>query len=251
MNLQEAFAAALLNPECACPVGLKTVNGSDPAVRFAVHRNNVLSSLVDALVDGYPVVCQLVGEPFFRAMAQCYVQQTPPAHAVLVHYGASFADFIEGFAPASSVPYLAAVARLERARVQVYHAADTAPLAVEQLAALLADPQQLAGLRLRLQPALQVLSSSYAQLSLWLAHQGSLELGSVDPYQAEHVLVVRHGLGVQVLRIGGAQASFIQGLQAGATLGEAGLMGFAAEAGFDLSDSLALLLKLGLICGLA
>lgn len=250
MKLQDAFAQALLDPEQACPPGLQTCNGSDPALRFAVHRNNVLSSLVQALADGYPVVCQLVGEPFFRAMAQCYVQQTPPTHAVLVHYGASFAEFIEGFAPASSVPYLAAVARLERARVQVYHAADAVPLAVEYLAAVLADPSQLAGLRLQLQPASQVLSSPYASVSLWLAHQGSLELGGVDPYQTEHALVVRQALGVQVLVIGSGQACFIQGLQDGVTLEEAALMAFAAEPAFDLSKSLALLIKLGLICGL-
>ena len=52
-------------------------------------------------------------------------------------YGGDFADFVEGFAPAASVPYLAAVARLERARVQAYHAADSQPLTADQLAAAL------------------------------------------------------------------------------------------------------------------
>mgnify|MGYP001390820627 CR=1 FL=1 len=43
------FAAALLDAERAVPSGLVAWNGSDPARRFAIYRNNVVVSLVDAL----------------------------------------------------------------------------------------------------------------------------------------------------------------------------------------------------------
>ncbi|HSO45483.1 MAG TPA: DNA-binding domain-containing protein, partial [Rhodoferax sp.] len=56
MSYQAAFAQALLNPHMPCPGGLTTCNGSDPATRFAVYRNNVTVSLIDALADTYPVV---------------------------------------------------------------------------------------------------------------------------------------------------------------------------------------------------
>ncbi|MEO8121927.1 MAG: DNA-binding domain-containing protein, partial [Rhodoferax sp.] len=72
MNSQTAFANALLNAELPCPSGLKTWNGSDPGTRFAVYRNNVMVSLIDALADTYPVVQELVGEEFFRAMARVF-----------------------------------------------------------------------------------------------------------------------------------------------------------------------------------
>ena len=68
MSNQADFAAALLDPQRPCPDGLFSANGADPASRFAVYRNNVQSSLVNALADSYPVVLQLVGEEFFRAM---------------------------------------------------------------------------------------------------------------------------------------------------------------------------------------
>nr|BFE90967.1 hypothetical protein GCM10020185_15030 [Pseudomonas brassicacearum subsp. brassicacearum] len=65
MSDQRTFAAALLDPRKACPPGLVSANGADPQSRFAVYRNNVLSSLINALADNYPVVTQLVGEEFF------------------------------------------------------------------------------------------------------------------------------------------------------------------------------------------
>ena len=71
--LQPDWAAALLDPERPAPPGLRAWNGSDPARRFAVHRNNVVASLVSALADGFPVVQALVGEEFFRAMAAVFV----------------------------------------------------------------------------------------------------------------------------------------------------------------------------------
>ena len=51
MTAQNAFTAALLDPELPCPMGLSAWNGSDPAQRFRVYRNNVIISLVDALAD--------------------------------------------------------------------------------------------------------------------------------------------------------------------------------------------------------
>ena len=71
---QAAFAAALLYPARPCPPGLHAWNGSDPAARLAVYRNNVVSSLIDALADTFPVVQQLVGEEFFRAMAGVFAR---------------------------------------------------------------------------------------------------------------------------------------------------------------------------------
>ncbi|PTT93348.1 DUF2063 domain-containing protein, partial [Pseudomonas sp. HMWF005] len=87
MSHQAAFAAALLDPQLPCPDGLCSANGADPASRFSVYRNNVQSSLINALADSYPVVQQLVGEDFFRAMAAVFVQQHPPETPLMSRYG--------------------------------------------------------------------------------------------------------------------------------------------------------------------
>ena len=45
----------------------------------------------------FPVVKRLVGEEFFRAMAQVFVTEEPPRSPVLFRYGSTFPDFIAGF----------------------------------------------------------------------------------------------------------------------------------------------------------
>lgn len=88
---QAALAAALLDPRVSCPGGLRAWNGSDPDRRFAVHRNNVVSSLIEAMAETFPVVRALVGPEFFHAMAGVFVRQHPPRSRVLAHYGCDFA----------------------------------------------------------------------------------------------------------------------------------------------------------------
>ena len=66
MSAQHAFAEALLAADAACPPGLTTWNGSAPEKRFAIYRNNVVVSLIDALADSFPVTQELVGEALLR-----------------------------------------------------------------------------------------------------------------------------------------------------------------------------------------
>ncbi|MDH4558288.1 DUF2063 domain-containing protein [Pseudomonas sp. BN417] len=244
---QHAFADALLDPQLPCPPGLRTWNGSDPARRFAVYRNNVLASLVGALADSFPVVQQLVGEEFFHALARHHVQAEPPPSPLLAVYGEGFPDFIAAYPPAAGLPYLADVARLELLRVRAYHAADLPPLDTAELAAALGDPESLPGMRLRLHPSVATISSPYAIASLWAAHQGLLDIASVGPTQAECALVLRRGLEVEVSRIGAGATAFIRGLGAGVPLGQAVGAALAIEPGFDLGTALAQLLAGGAI----
>jgi hypothetical protein len=250
MNVHDAFAAALLDPDLSPPPGLTAWNGSDPARRFAVYRNNVIVSLVDALADAFPVTQQLVGEEFFRAMARVHAFARPPTSRLMAFYGADFPGFIAGFAPAASVPYLADVARLEYLRVLAYHAADAEPLSSEEIAAALADPDALPSLRLALHPSLHVLSSDFAVASLWGAHQGVLALSEVVADAPETALVLRHGLDVEAVRIAPVDGMFIAALREGKALGEAAQAAGRAEAAFDSSVALGLLLQKGAVVSL-
>jgi hypothetical protein len=247
--MNAAFSQALLDPARSCPPGLRAWNGSDPAVRFAVHRNNVIVSLVDALADNLPVVQALVGETFFRAMAARFVRQSPPDSPVLAFYGDAMPGFIEQFAPARSVPYLADMARLEMARQHAVHAADADPVAAAVLAQAVAQGKAVADLRLGLHPSLVLLASPFAVVSLWAAHQGDAPaddaLAAVDPNTPETALIVRDGLEVVVHGLSPGAAAFVAALQAGCDLGTAGAAGAGIEPGFDLPALLALLIRHG------
>lgn len=247
MNSQTAFANALLNSELPCPGGLTTWNGSDPAIRFAVYRNNVVVSLIDALADTYPVVQELVGTEFFRAMASVFAKANPPRSTVMAYYGRDFAEFVASFPPAASVPYLADIARLEMAQVLAYHAADVPPIQPETLQAALAKPEQMVSLRLVLHPSVQFIASPFAVFSIWTAHQNSQSRSSLDPDVAQAVLVFRNSLDVDTLELTAGVGQFVRALQNSQTLLDAANTASCSDFKFDLPQCLALLLRLQLI----
>jgi len=240
MNAQREFAQALLDPQQPSPPGLRAWNGSDPAARFAVHRNNVVSSLVEALTDNFPVTRQLVGEAFFAAMARLYVLSAPPHSPVMLLYGADFPAFIQHFEAAAGLPYLPDVAQLELLRVHAFHAADAPVLSADDMSRHLRDPEALPGSCVAFHPSAAVLTSRFAIVALWAAHQGVGEIAEVDPAQPQSALVLRQLDDVAVIAIERGSALFFQRLMAGATLGEAG-----ADADFDLAASLGILIHHG------
>ncbi|MDD5028733.1 MAG: DNA-binding domain-containing protein [Rhodoferax sp.] len=243
MNSQTAFALPLLQPELACPTGLKTWNGSNPALRYAVYRNNVTVSLIDALADTFPVVQQLVGEDFFRAMARLFAQAHPPQSRIMAFFGQGFADFIAGFAPAASVPYLADIARLEMAYVQTYHAADAHALDGAQLQAWLADPMELEHHTLALHPSVQLICSPYAIVSIWAAHQTDADPQVPDADVPQNAWMFRSGQSVHVQTIADGIADFLAALLRGVTLLDAADDATANDSAFNLPGALALLLR--------
>lgn len=251
MSTQHVWACALLDPSLPVPQGLNTWNRSDPARRLAVYRNNVLVSLVDALAHTFPVTQQLVGEDFFRAMAQVFVRAHPPRSPVLSRYGRALPDFIEQFAPAAGVPYLADLARLESLRLEALHAADALPLGPGALEALLVDAERLARLRWQLHPSLRWLRSAHAVVSLWAAHQGDhgSAIEDVDPTRPEAALVFRSGLDVMVLQTDDGLAALCAGLMEGRTLSDAVEAALDADPAFDPSRALAVLIRHGLLVG--
>lgn len=243
MSGHREFAQALLRPETTAPAGLATWNGSDPQQRFAIYRNNVTVSLIDALAAAYPVVLQLVGEAFFREIARIYVRLHPPRSRIMLDYGEAFPDVIESFAPASEVPYLADVARLERARLQAYHAVDEAALEPTAYAGL--DPSTLGRLTIRLHPSVAILRSRFAIVSLWAAHQGLLAIEAVDPYWPEDALVVRPSLEVEVVRLAPGAAAFLTSLDAGKAVADAVASALVQSPQFDITTGLEMLMASG------
>lgn len=243
MTGHREFSAALLDPERTVPDSLTTWNGSDPAARFAVHRNNVAASLVESLADTFPATQELVGDAFFRAMAVLFVRKEPPRSSVLAHYGASFPSFIEHFPPAASLPYLGDVARLEMLRITALHARDADELPVSSLASAMADIDVLPELRILFNPSIGLLRSRYAVASLWAAHQGLIDIAKVDPDVAQDMLVVRPDLEVEVIPLLNGAADFIDHLLQAGSLGGALELASRAHPGFDLAGILRQLVR--------
>lgn len=250
--MQPGFAASLWSAEPSTPTGLRAWNGSDPARRFAVYRNNVRATLAAALAEAFPVLRALLGEEFFLAMAIEYVQAHPPGSPVLIEYGQGFGDFIAQFAPAGALSYLPDVARLEQLRVQSFHAADAPALQSREFEAFLAKPESLPDLRLRVHPSLRLLRSPFAVLSLWLAHQHPEEaardeaLAALDLGNAEDIVIWRPQFDVHVAALPPGAFECLLALQRGETLGAA-LQAASSVPGFELQTIFQRLVHDGLL----
>src|SRR5258707_357764 len=128
------LAPGLVDPDYEAPTCVVGPNGKGAIKRYNVYRNNVTVSLIDALAAVFPATQRITGVEFFRAMARFHVRASPPRSPLLFEYGHEFPDFIERYEYARPMPYLADTARIERAWLDAYHAADDLPLAAQNLA---------------------------------------------------------------------------------------------------------------------
>lgn len=240
LDFRARFAAALLaRAPQACPPGLD----ARAAHRFAIHRNNVHRALGDALAAAYPAVHRLVGDAFFRAAAREYFADNPQREASLALCGAGFADFLAAFAPAAALPYLADVARIERAWLEACHAADAPAL---DPAALAREGGALAGLRLAAHPAARLVSSRYPAVSLWRHNTSEAPAAPLTlDARAEHALITRPGFEVRVAALGPAAAAFAGALLRGERADAAYAAAANVERAFDVTAGFALLLAAG------
>jgi hypothetical protein len=247
---RSAFAAALLDPSAPVPHGLEAWNGSDPTVRFAVYRNNVVRSLAAVLGDTFPVVREWVGDACFDALARRFIVDHPPTSPLMHRYGDAFAAWLSGFEPAPGLACLPDLAWLELARLHAFHAADTPVIPPRRLAAALHEPERLVGTVLRLAPSLTPIGSVHPVVSLWHAHQCSAAerdalLGRIDPAHGESALVFRTGDDAVVLGAAAADVALAAALAGGAALGVAAALHPTA----DLARLLGVLLGHGLVVG--
>ncbi len=219
-DFQAAFAAALSGRQ-PMPAVLHARPGSPSvAKRFDVYRNNVHASLIDALAAAFPAVERLVGREFFRAAARVHLERGLPGRGTLIGYGEGFPEFLAGFPPARTLPYLADVARLELLWLEAYHAADAAALTHADFSSM--SPGRVAAARLALHPSLRLFASDYPAVDIWRTNRDDETVRPVDLGSgAESWLLLRPGTEVRLYRLSSEGFRLVSALRAGRSLGEA------------------------------
>ena len=237
------FAGALLDPGLPPPACVGGPRLKGVANRYNVYRNNVTVSLINALAAVFPATQRVTGDDFFRAMARFYLRAHPPVSPLLFEYGHDFPAFIEQYEYARELPWLADVARIERAWLDAYHAGDVEPLDPQALGRIPAA--RLADAVLIPHPATRVLRSRFAALSIFSAHKGDDPPPQIDSGEAEDTLVTRPDLEVVATRLPPGGATFLARLIAGDPLGAAAAQALAASPSFDLTANIAGLIEAG------
>jgi hypothetical protein len=246
-ELQQTIARGILAEQVEPLASVIREDGLPFDKRLQVYRNNTIISLTEALEATYPVVSALVGEVFFAFAAKSYIVAQPPRVPRLAEYGAEFADFLAGFAPAQSLPYLPEVARLEWAINEAYHAPDDIGLAPQNLSSV--SPEQYAALTFTLRTSCRLLHSPYRVDRIRRAHQPGGSLEGLETAGECHLLVYRPAADVELMSLDPAGFALLSKIGGGATL-EAAFEAAASEhSAFDLTAALGTHLTRGTFSG--
>ncbi|MCP3441623.1 DNA-binding domain-containing protein [Bradyrhizobium sp. CCGUVB14] len=243
------FAPALLDPTQAAPKTVTGPNGKAADKRFAVYRNNVTVSLIEALAAIYPATQRITGPDFFRAMARLHVRSSPPTSPLLFDYGRDFPDFIASYEYAQTIPWLADVARIERAWLDAYHARDAAPLSSARLAAI--APERLAETVFVPHHAMRIVRSAFSAVTIFAANRDGASTQRIDASTPEDALITRPDFDVAVRLLPPGGAVFAACLASGQRLGEAAGVALDAHADFDLATNIAGLIAAGAFTSIA
>jgi hypothetical protein len=243
-KLQAAFAGHLAGGDPGDLV-LAVEGGRIPAAaRLAVYRHHVRHSLSTALAATFPTVCALVGADFFARLAGDFIARSLPMQPVLAEYGEGFPSFVSTYGPASGLPYLRDVARLDWSLNAAMHADPVHRLAVEDLSAI--APDRLPSHVIGLPPRACVIDSPYPIDRIWQASQPDADRATVDLGEGGCRLLVLPGEPTSFfVGVSAAEAAFLGALPEKCPLEEAAGRAFAVDADFDLGTSFARLLNLG------
>ncbi|RFC35503.1 MAG: putative DNA-binding domain-containing protein [Candidatus Nitrotoga sp. LAW] len=215
------FARAIVRGEEPSSRVVTSYQNYSVAIAIEVYRNNYRGNLHDTLAGAYPVIEQLVGKDFFRLLTRQFIGQYFSRSGNLHHYGAEMAGFIAAFEPAQGLVYLPDVAALEWACHCAYFAEDAATLDIGKLAQV--PPEQYPDLILHIHPACHLVRSRYPITAIWHAHQpGASGDFHIDlDSGASNALISRKNDVVVVSALTEGDAAWLQGIQAGTSLGEA------------------------------
>jgi hypothetical protein len=141
------------------------------------------------------------------------------------------------------MPWLGDVARLERAWLDAYHAADCAIITADDLSRV--APEELPDLRFRVHPATRILSSKFPAVTIFAANRSSEPVERIEQVVPEDALITRPELDVVVRLLPPGGAAFLVSLADGDALGAAAAAALAVNPAFDLAGMVAEMIDAG------
>jgi hypothetical protein len=215
----------------------------------AVYRASVAANLAAALEATYPVVRRLVGEHFFAEAARRFALAEPSTSGDLADYGAGLAAFLEGYAPAAPLAWLADVARLEWACHECARAPDAPAFDFAALSRVPDD--RYPALRFTLHPSVRLVQSPHPIAAIHEANAADRDGTPARAAGPDHLVVRRGDEGPVVETVPAHEWLFLDGLARGESLGAASALLPPGVAATFLEGALARYVARGIVCGFA
>ena len=182
-----------------------------PAIsRLEIYADMYFVRIHDVLADEFAKTLAALGGAAFHELVLDYIDACRPEHASMREVGARLPAFLAAHPTAAGRPWLAELARLERARLDMVDSADAETLTLEALRTL--PPDGFAPLRLRLVPSHALFANRFDVVSLWRSDEPTDARPEPSPTA---LLVWRRAMEVLHRTVDGEEADWLRQLEAG------------------------------------
>jgi hypothetical protein len=127
--------------------------------RIAIYADAYFYRLLDCLKEDFPATLAVVGAEEFRDLVRSYLTRHPPTEPSIFYAGRHLAHFLRGHRIRERWPFVADLACLERAVIEVFHGADAKVLLAGEMRSV--GPAEWPELPVRTIPALQMFACEW------------------------------------------------------------------------------------------
>ncbi|HEY6395040.1 MAG TPA: DNA-binding domain-containing protein [Candidatus Binataceae bacterium] len=161
--------------------------------RVDIYANMYFYRLLDVLKEDFPATLAVLGAENFHNLATGYLLEHRPTEPSVLHLGRHLAEYLQRSTLAHAfrieAPFIADLARLERATIDVFHAPDFPALDTAAMRAIPAA--RWPRLKMRLHPAVRILQCEWKVADVLTAVEAGREW-TAPAHEKCNLLVWRH-----------------------------------------------------------
>jgi hypothetical protein len=124
--------------------------------RVDIYANMYFYRILDALKEDFPATLAVLGDDNFHNLVTGYLLEHPPTDPSITHCGSHLAEYLHDHPMREDVPYIADLAKLERATVEVFLGPDAPALDPDALRTIAVEDWP--SMKLKLHPSAQILA---------------------------------------------------------------------------------------------
>ncbi len=185
--------------------------------RVDIYANMYFYRLLDALKEDFPATLAVLGPDNFHNLVTGYLLEYPPTEPSLYYCGQHLAAYLRDHPLREGAPFIADLAAVERAVVEVFHGPDAAALETDSLRAI--APADWPAIRFGLQPSAQMLALDWRVSELLRAVEERRESSPANR-GSHRILVWRRDARVLYRELDQAETEALEAVSRGAIFAE-------------------------------
>ncbi|MGA7870746.1 MAG: DNA-binding domain-containing protein [Candidatus Binatus sp.] len=185
--------------------------------RVDIYANMYFYRILDALKADFPGTLAVLGDDNFHNLVTGYLLEYSPSEPSISYCGRHLADYLRDHPLRDGAPFVADLAKLERAVVEVFQGPDAAALEPDSLRAI--APEDWPAMKLAIHPSARILALDWRVSELLRAVEEQRPWKPAEQ-GAVKVLVWRRNARVLHRELERAEADALEAVSRGATFAE-------------------------------